>query len=68
MFNILASGFISSIFFGILVFYFKINEYVKNKDFSKEEAFNWAKNYALEIIKIIAGIHALIALIQIINQ
>ena len=65
MYNVILSGVFSSIFFGFMVFYSRMQEFSKdtNCSLSKEEQFESAKYDALFLVKLIALVHGLIALV-----
>ena len=65
MFNIIASAAILSIFFGFAVFYGNLKANIKNKDYSKEDAFKYARNDAIQAIKGLLGVSMLLIAVAV---
>jgi hypothetical protein len=68
MFNIIASATILSIFFGFAVFYGNLKANIKNKNYSKEDAFKYARNDAIQAIKGLLALHLFYAVLYIIFE
>lgn len=68
MFNIIASATILSIFFGLAVFYGNLKANIKNKDYSKEDAFKYARNDAIQAIKGLLALHLFYAILYIVFE
>jgi hypothetical protein len=63
MLKIIQSAAILSIFFGFMVFYGNLKDNIKNKDYSKEDAFEHARNDAIQVIKGLLALHLFYAVL-----